>query len=148
MALIYYVSAVMATVLFGEQYPEWFGSLAESVFTLFQVMTLDNWSTVVRPIMDDQPYAWLFFVPYILISAFTMLNLFVAVIVDTMQTMRSTREATEAAEVRKAASDAAKAASGMDSDAALAELMAQVAALRTELHQFHSDAPLPPHHRR
>ena len=85
MGILFYVGAVMATTLFGERFPEWFGSLGDSLYTLFQVMTLESWSmSIVRPVMEVYPHAWLFFVPFILVSAFVMLNLFVAVIVDTM----------------------------------------------------------------
>jgi voltage-gated sodium channel len=51
-------------------------------------MTLASWSMgIVRPVMEVYPYAWLFFVPFILVATFTILNLFIAIIVDTMQTM-------------------------------------------------------------
>jgi voltage-gated sodium channel len=84
--VILYVSAVVATKLFGERFPEWFGSLGESAFTLFQIMTLESWSMgIVRPVMEAYPYAWIFFVAYILVSTFTMLNLFIAVVVNAMQ---------------------------------------------------------------
>ncbi|XLX42303.1 ion transporter [Ectopseudomonas mendocina] len=86
MGLILYVSAVMATQLFGERFPEWFGSLTTSLYSLFQMMTLDSWSSgTVRPIMQVYPLAWLFFIPYLLIATFMMLNLFIAVIVNAMQ---------------------------------------------------------------
>lgn len=88
MLLLFYVFAVMATGLFGEQFPDWFGSIGASMYTLFQIMTLESWSMgIVRPVMEQYPYAWLFFVPFILIATFTMLNLFIGIIVDTMQTM-------------------------------------------------------------
>lgn len=88
MLLLFYVFAVMATSIFGEQFPEWFGHIGSSMYTLFQVMTLESWSMgIVRPVMEVYPYAWLYFVPFILIATFTMLNLFIAIIVDTMQTM-------------------------------------------------------------
>ncbi|RRQ21545.1 ion transporter [Thiohalobacter thiocyanaticus] len=88
MLLLFYVFAVMATGLFGEQFPEWFGSIGASMYTLFQIMTLESWSMgIVRPVMETHPHAWLFFVPFILIATFTMLNLFIGIIVDTMQTM-------------------------------------------------------------
>jgi len=88
MLLIFYVFAVMATSLFGAEFPEWFGSIAASMYTLFQVMTLESWSMgIVRPVMEVFPHAWLYFIPFILIATFTMLNLFIAIIVDTMQTM-------------------------------------------------------------
>lgn len=86
MLVIFYVSAVIATNLFSEQFPEWFGSLAASSYTLFQVMTLESWSMgIVRPVMEIHPNAWLFFIIFILIATFTMLNLFIAVIVNAVQ---------------------------------------------------------------
>lgn len=87
-AMVFYVAAVMATAMFGADFPQWFGSLGHSLYTLFQVMTLESWSMgIVRPVMEKSPWAWLFFVPFILVSAFTMLNLFIAVIVDTMSNL-------------------------------------------------------------
>lgn len=84
--IFYYVFAVIATNLFAAGYPQWFGTLGESFYTLFQIMTLESWSMgIVRPVMQTYPYAWLFFVPFILIATFTMLNLFIAIIVNAMQ---------------------------------------------------------------
>ncbi|HEV7369466.1 ion transporter [Arenibaculum sp.] len=86
LGLIFYVAGVMATMLFGRAFPDWFGSLPESVYTLFQVMTLESWSMgIVRPVMEVYPYAWLFFIPFIAVATFTMLNLFIAVVVNAMQ---------------------------------------------------------------
>lgn len=85
MAIVLYIFAVMAAKLFGEQYPQWFGGLDASLFTLFQIMTLEGWADIVREIQETHPYAWTFFIVYILISTFAVLNLFIAVIVDAMQ---------------------------------------------------------------
>jgi voltage-gated sodium channel len=83
--LIYYVFAVIATRLFGENFPQWFGSIGESLFSLFQIMTLESWSMgIVRPVMELHPNAWIFFIIFILIATFTMLNLFIAIIVNAM----------------------------------------------------------------
>ena len=88
LGLLYYVAAVMATKLFGEAFPEWFGSLGASMYTLFQVMTLESWSMgIARPVMEQFPYAWAFFIPFILTATFVMLNLFIAVIVNAVQAM-------------------------------------------------------------
>jgi voltage-gated sodium channel len=85
--LVFYVFAVIATQLYGREFPELFGNLARSAFTLFAVMTLETWvDGVVKPVMEKFPYAWLFFIPYILITTFAVLNLFIAVIVNAMQT--------------------------------------------------------------
>jgi voltage-gated sodium channel len=81
--LIFYVSAVIATKLFGAAFPQWFGTLGDSAFTLFQVMTLESWAMgIVRPVMEVFPQAWIFFLIFILASTFTLLNLFIAVIVN------------------------------------------------------------------
>ncbi|MDJ0643974.1 MAG: ion transporter, partial [Erythrobacter sp.] len=83
--LLFYISAVMATKLFGEAFPEWFGTLGASLYSLFQVMTLESWSMgIVRPVMEVYPYAWAFFVPFILLTSFIVLNLFIGVIVNAM----------------------------------------------------------------
>ena len=96
LAIMFYVFAVIATGLFGGDFPDWFGSLGASMYTLFQVMTLESWSMgIARPVMELHPYAWVFFVPFILIATFTVLNLFIAVIVNTMQTMQQEHEAHE-----------------------------------------------------
>ena len=101
--LIFYVAAVMATGLFGTDFPDWFGSLGRSMYTLFQVMTLESWSMgIARPVMAEYPYAWLFFVPFILIATFTMLNLFIAVIVNTMQEMQAQMLKREGEEIESA----------------------------------------------
>ncbi|MGH1467101.1 MAG: ion transporter [Cognatishimia sp.] len=84
--VIYYIGAVIATKLYGDTFPQWFGSLGESLYSLFQVMTLESWSMgIVRPVMEVHPQAWLFFVPFILITAFAVVNLVVGLIVSTMQ---------------------------------------------------------------
>jgi voltage-gated sodium channel len=84
--LIFYVAAVIATKLFAADFPEWFGSLGASAFTLFQVMTLESWAMgIVRPVMEVYPAAWVFFLVFILASTFTLLNLFIAVIVNAIQ---------------------------------------------------------------
>ncbi len=86
MALVFYVFAVMATKLFGDTFPDWFGDLGASLYTLFQIMTLESWSMgIVRPVMEVYPLSWLFFVPFILCTAFTVLNLFIGIIVSAMQ---------------------------------------------------------------
>ena len=84
--LIFYVSAVIATKLLGAAFPQWFGTLGDSAFTLFQVMTLESWAMgIVRPVMEIYPQPWVFFLIFILASTFTLLNLFIAVIVNAIQ---------------------------------------------------------------
>jgi len=125
LALIFYVFSVMATNLFGERFPDWFGSVGASAYTLFQIMTLESWSMgIVRPVMEVYPYAWLFFLPFILVTSFTVLNLFIGIVVDAMQSQHEAeREAERAAE-------AAVVAQGQSDRA---EILSEIKALREEV---------------
>jgi voltage-gated sodium channel len=86
MILVFHVFAVMATHLFGGAFEAWFGSVGKSLYSLFQIMTLESWSMgIVRPVMQEFPFAWAFFIPFILVTTFAVLNLFVAIVVNSMQ---------------------------------------------------------------
>ncbi|MEZ5752386.1 MAG: ion transporter [Paracoccaceae bacterium] len=93
MTILFYIGAVMATKLFGASFPDWFGSLGGSAYTLFQIMTLESWSMgIVRPVMDVYPYAWAFFVPFIMVTTFAVVNLLVGLIVNSMQSAHSAED--------------------------------------------------------
>jgi voltage-gated sodium channel len=86
MAMIFYIGSVMATKLFAASFPEWFGNLGRSAYSLFQIMTLESWSMgIVRPVMEIYTYAWVFFVPFIMMTTFAVVNLLVGLIVNSMQ---------------------------------------------------------------
>jgi voltage-gated sodium channel len=86
MGLVFYIGSVMATKLFSEEFPQWFASLGDSAYSLFQIMTLESWSMgIVRPVMEIYPQAWMFFVPFILLTTFAVVNLLVGLIVNSMQ---------------------------------------------------------------
>ena len=86
MGMLFYIGAVMATKLFGQSFPQWFGDLGNSAYSLFQIMTLESWSMgIVRPVMEVYPQAWLFFVPFIMVTTFAVVNLLVGLIVNSMQ---------------------------------------------------------------
>lgn len=122
LGLLFYVFAVIATKLFGADFPDWFGTLGRSLYTLFQVMTLESWSMgIVRPVMEVYAYAWAFFVPFILMATFTMLNLFIGVIVSAMQSFT------------EAEKDETIAAVGDARDHIEADLHAELRALRGEI---------------
>lgn len=87
--LVFYIAGVLSTKLFGESFPQWFGGLGDSMYTLFQIMTLESWSMgIVRPVMEVHPYAWMFFIPFITLTTFTVLNLFIGIVVDAMATVK------------------------------------------------------------
>ena len=119
--LVFYISGVLSTSLFGENFPQWFGSLGKSMYSLFQIMTLESWSMgIVRPVMEVQPYAWVFFIPFITITTFTVLNLFIGIVVDAMATVKEA----EAKELHKEHDDI---------ESQIVALHDEIRALRAEL---------------
>jgi voltage-gated sodium channel len=127
--LIYYVCAVMAVNLFGEDFPALFGTLPASLFTLFTIMTLEGWvDGVVRPVMEKYPYAWLFFIPFIIGTTFTILNLFIGIIVSAMQSEVEKETAAEIAAEREIVHEETA-----PLIAEIRELRSEVAALRREV---------------
>ena len=122
LSLLFYVFAVMATKLFGGQFPDWFGSIGASAYSLFQIMTLESWSMgIVRPVMETYRYAWAFFVPFIVITTFAVLNLFIGIVVNAMQ-----------AEHEKAVNEERAAERDMIHDET-APLVEEIKALRVEM---------------
>jgi voltage-gated sodium channel len=121
LALVIFVAGVMATKLFGAIAPEYFGDLGTSLFTLFQIMTGEAWPDVAHQVMAVQPLAWIFFVVYILVSSFAVLNLFIAVVVSGM-------EDSVTADLAEAEERNAEAQASSD-----AQILAEVRALRAEI---------------
>ncbi len=122
LGLVFYIAAVMATKLFGETFPDWFGSVGGSMYTLFQVMTLESWSMgIVRPVMDEHPWAWIFFVPFIIVTSFAVLNLFIALIVNSMNAIHDAEHREDLEKIEKVAHDERL------------TMMAEIKAIRAEL---------------
>lgn len=127
LSLVYYVFAVMATNLFGADFPEEFGNLGRSSYSLFVVMTLEGWADLAKRVMENHPYAWLFFIPYILTTTFTVLNLFIAIIVNAMQTEAEATRKLEVAEHMKEQEQLEKLGSKEE------EILSELRALRKEV---------------
>ncbi len=83
--MIFYIFAVIGTDLYMDRFPEYFGDMGKTMFTLFQIMTLESWSSgIARPMMQEIPYVYIFFIPFILLATYTTLNVFIAIVVNTM----------------------------------------------------------------
>jgi voltage-gated sodium channel len=122
----------MATLMYGPTFDEWFGTLGRSLYSLFQIMTLESWSMgIVRPVMDVYPYAWVFFLPFILLTSFTVLNLFIGIIVDAMQSQHDAERKAERA------AEEALAVQGQSDRAAILD---EIRALRSEIAELKSAA--------
>lgn len=88
--LIYYIFGIIGVTLFGEVFPDWFGTLGKSIYTLFQVMTLESWSMgISRPVMEVFGWAWIYFVPFVLISSFVVMNVVVGIVVNSISEVQA-----------------------------------------------------------
>jgi voltage-gated sodium channel len=135
-ALIFYVAAVMAVNLYGGEYPDKFGTLPKALYTLFTIMTLEGWvADVVNPIMDKHPYAWLFFIPFIVITTFWVLNLFIGIIVNALQEEHAKEAALEREAERKAELEAEREAIQDET----APLVREIQALKAEMVGLRAD---------
>src|SRR5699024_9566039 len=86
LGLFFYIYAVIGTMMFQTIAPEYFGTLHDSLLSLFQVITLESWASgVMRPILEEDPSSWWYFVTFIIIGAFVIINLFVGVIVNNVE---------------------------------------------------------------
>lgn len=85
LGLLFYIFAVIGTSLFAEIEPEFFGTLHQSLLTLFQIILLDGVMDIVRPLLESLPWSWIYFVVFILLGSFVIFNLFVGVIVSNIE---------------------------------------------------------------
>jgi len=115
LGMVLYIGAVLTTELYGASTPQYFGDLGTSLFTLFQVMTGEAWPEIARDVLPAHPMAWLFFVVFILVSTFVVLNLFTAVVVSAMEPEQREESAVHA------------------------ELLEEVRALRGEIEQLRTE---------
>lgn len=103
--LIYYIFALIGVNLFGEAFPDWFGTIGKAMYTLFQVMTLESWSMgISRPVMAEFSYAWAYFVPFVLLSSFVVMNVVVGIVVNAISEVAAASAEDEKAEAGETAS--------------------------------------------
>jgi voltage-gated sodium channel len=121
LALVVYVSAVLGTTLFGPKAPQHFGELDTSLWTLFQTLTGEAWPEIADDVMAEYPMSWIFFLIFIMISTFVVLNLFLAVIVGAMESVRDAEEAEMEAALEETEAD----------------IKAELAAMRQEIRALH-----------
>ena len=102
LSLLIYVSAVLGCDLFGARFPLYFGTVGTSLFSMFQVMTLEGWSeNIARPVMAVYPWAWTFFIAFIVLVTMAVLNLFVGGVVNSIQSAGNVASEQELAALRR-----------------------------------------------
>lgn len=131
----FYIASVISTSLFGTKFPEWFGTIAKSMYTLFQVMTLESWSMgIVRPVMAEFPYAWLLFLPFIIFATYTVMNLFIGIMVNSISEIQNEMQRENAANSKDSSEMILQELQHLQSE--LRDLKAENSAMKTSLEQL------------
>jgi len=85
MAVIFYIYGVAGFHLYNEHDPELWGTLGLSLLTLFRVVTLEDWTDVMYTAMEMNPLSWIFFVSFVVVGTFVIINLFIAVVLNNLE---------------------------------------------------------------
>jgi voltage-gated sodium channel len=97
MGILFYIYGVAGYHLYAQHDPAHFGTLPRAVLTLFQVVTLEGWSDIMRTAMALDPWHWLYFVSFVLLGTFVVINLFIAIVVNSLEESHREVEEQEAA---------------------------------------------------
>ncbi len=84
MGVIVYIYAIIGYHLFSEHDPENWRNLGISILTLFNIITLEGWTVVMLTAMDLNPLAWIYFVSFVVMGTFVVINLFIAIIINNL----------------------------------------------------------------
>lgn len=84
MFIIFYIYAVMGTIFFEESKSGAWSDLGVALLTLFQIMTFEGWTDVMYESMETHPYSWIFYVSFIVLTAYTFLNMIIGIIIETL----------------------------------------------------------------
>lgn len=85
MGVIFYIYAVAGYHLFHSHDPEHWRNLGISLLTLFRVVTLEDWTDVMYKAMELHPLFWIYFVSFVAIGTFVIINLFIAVVLNNLE---------------------------------------------------------------
>jgi voltage-gated sodium channel len=91
--LILFIYGMVGFVLFGEEIPKEWGNIGSAMMTLFILLTLENFPTYLDQAQEVSPFASVFFLSYVLIAAFVVLNLVLGIVVGSMEEAREEEEA-------------------------------------------------------
>jgi voltage-gated sodium channel len=83
--LLMYVYGMVGWILFSEDDPEQWGNIGQAMLSLFQILTLENWPSFLEAGQAIHPASWIFFVSYVLIASFLVINILIAIIINSME---------------------------------------------------------------
>ena len=100
LAVLFYIYAIAGYHLFHEHDPFHWNSLGISLITLFRVLTLEDWTDVMYTAMELHHLAWVYFVSFVVVAAFVVINMFIAVVLNNLHKTQQESEITQVSNVR------------------------------------------------
>ena len=91
MSIIVYIYAIVGIQLFQESHPDKWGNIGLAILTLFEIITLEGWVEVNNSAMETHPYAWIYFVSFVIVGTFVVVNLFIAVVINNLDRAKEER---------------------------------------------------------
>ena len=91
MGVIFYIYGVAGQQLFHAHDPQHWGNLGISLLTLFRIVTLEDWTDVMYTAMEMHPLAWIYFVSFVIMGTFVIINLFIAVVLNNLEEAKEER---------------------------------------------------------
>jgi voltage-gated sodium channel len=132
--LLIYVYGILGWILFADTDPGHWGDIGEAMLSLFVVLTLESWPEIMGEVIDVHPWAWLFFVSYVLIASFLLINMVIAILINSLEEVKAMEAIEKHLESRRAERDEAEEADGKAAAERLALIREALDELEEELH--------------
>ncbi len=97
--LLMYVYGMVGWILFHEEDPKQWGDIGQAMLSLFQILTLEGWNNFLEAGQAIHPASWIFFVSYVLIASFLVINILIAIIINSMDEVHEAERAKERGEL-------------------------------------------------
>jgi voltage-gated sodium channel len=137
--LLMYIYGMVGWILFHEEDPEQWGNIGQSLLSLFQILTLENWPEYLERGQEIYPASWIYFVSYVLIASFLVINILIAILINSMEEVHDIEREEER---RRRGEDLAEAGDGTVAER-LEEVRRSLDRLETQLAEGGGDLPGP-----
>ncbi|MFM9054550.1 MAG: ion transporter [Solirubrobacterales bacterium] len=135
--LLIFIYGMIGWKIFGEAIPERWGDIGEAMLTLFTILTLEGWNEILFAGQEVTQFAWVFFVSFVLIASFLLINILIAIIINAVEDAREAERTQEAEERLQLIEEGGEVADPLQNALdRLAELKSWIGEVETEISVF------------
>jgi voltage-gated sodium channel len=133
-SLLIYIYGILGWILFAATDPDNWGNIGEAMLSLFVVLTLESWPDIMGEVIDDHPWAWIYFVSYVLIASFLLINMVIAILINSLEEVKAMEGIEKHLDNRRAERASAEEVDGQGAAERLARIREALDELEEELH--------------